>query len=83
VSYSDRSEKESLITAKENKSENSCKANLIALVVSKQEIIQDAIFIHADPGHAKIDKKGSFNNKTVTSDSDTAIAKFLGPTSNL
>jgi hypothetical protein len=25
---------------------------------------------------------GSFNNKTVTSNSDTAIAKFFGPTYN-
>jgi uncharacterized repeat protein (TIGR01451 family) len=27
--------------------------------------------------------KGSFNNQTVTSNADTAIAKFFGPTSNL
>ena len=26
---------------------------------------------------------GSFNNKTVTSNSDTAIARFFGPTTNL
>ena len=64
MSYSDRSEKELLITAKENKSENSCKANLIALVVSKQEIIPYATSIHLDLGHPKVDKSRENEVKT-------------------
>ena len=55
VPKSDQSEKELLITTKK-KYGNNCKASLIDLFLKiKKGIVQEATFIHSDPGYAKMD----------------------------
>jgi hypothetical protein len=55
VPQSDQSEKELLITTKK-KYGNNCKASLIDLFLKiKKGIVQEATFIHSDPGYAKMD----------------------------
>ena len=55
VPQSDQSEKELLITTKK-KYGNNCKASLMDLFLKiKTGIVQEATFIHSDPGYAKMD----------------------------
>ena len=57
------------------------KANLIALVLKiKKGMIQDATFIHSDPGYAKADKPQENEAKTRRSREETWIKKIINHT---
>ena len=52
-----------MVTAKKNKSDDSWKASLITWFEIIKRLIQDATFIHPDPGPSKADKSEKMTQK--------------------